>query len=377
MEKILIYFLFLVLIPGFSFAIGTVKIAVIMPVTGIADLTSRPLINTARFAVNEINQTGGVLRTHIKLVEFDNQSTPLGSKFAAEKAVKAGVIAVIGAIRSSNSIAMAKILQNAKIPMISPTSTNPALTLEGNYIFRVCFVDTFQGKVMANFAFDDLNAKETVVLTNTENRYCTGLAASFIKEFKNLSGNILWEGDYLEKISNFDSLVRKAGAFNPKVIFVPGYVKDSALIIRKARENGISSIFLGGDAWNDIMYDYEGGIITGSFYSTSWHPGSISPESLKFVGKYKKKFGKIKNYNLGLVYDAVMILKQAIQRGKSLDPRDIRDSLALIKDFKGVTGKIGFNKNGDPVNKSAVILKFQNNTSIYIKTVYSGCDKEL
>jgi len=223
---------------------------------------------------------------------------------------------------------------------------------------------------MAYFAVNDLGAKKAVVLTNTENRYCKGLAENFIRNFKEYGGSVLWEGDYLKNISDFTKLIKQAGQFKPEVIFIPGYVDDAALIIKNARKHGITSIFLGGDAWNDIMYTYGGSAITGSFYSASWHPDSTYSESRDFVKNYKNKFGKIKNYNIGLIYDAFMVLRTAIQKGKSMTPWNIRNSLASIKNFKGVTGTITFNENGDPVDRAAVILEFLNNRSVYFKTVY-------
>lgn len=364
----IIFILFFALIPTSGITGEKVKIAAVMEISGNAGSTYLSLLKTIRFAVDEVNQQGGFLGKEIELIEIDNRNSVIGSRQAAEKAVAAGVIAVIGSIRSSNSMAMAPVLQKARIPMISPCSTNPKITLAGNYIFRICFNDLFQSRVMAFFALNDLKAKTAVVLTNTKNRYCTGLAENFIKEFNAMGGMILWEGDYLEKVTDFNALIKKTKKLKPDVIFIPGYVKDSAHIIKKARVQSVSATFIGGDGWSDIMYDYAGQAIIGSYYSTCWHPDLPLKESRKFVKQYRKLLGEIKYYSVALAYDAVMILAEAVDKSDSIEPEKIQNALAAIKGFKGVTGRIGFDKNGDPI-KPAVILKFKNNRSVYVKTV--------
>ncbi|MCK7505107.1 MAG: ABC transporter substrate-binding protein [Desulfobacterales bacterium] len=166
----------------------------------------------ARFAVEEINKKGGLLGKSLELIEIDNQSTALGSKAAAEQAVKNGASAIIGGSRSSYALAMAPVLQAAKVPMISPTATIPELTLTGDCIFRVCFVDDFQGAVMAAFAIRDLKAKTAVVLTNTGNKYSMNLAKVFVQQYKKDGGKILMEGEYLEDVTDFRALLERGAA---------------------------------------------------------------------------------------------------------------------------------------------------------------------
>jgi len=357
----------LVLVTSFCQAADTIKIATVLPETGKGGKEGTDYVEAARFTVREINQQGGLLGRQVELIEFDNKSMPLGSKLAAKKAVKAGVAGVIGAIWSSNSLAMAPVLQAAEIPMISPVSTNPDVTLVGDYIFRACFIDPFQGAVMAKFAIHDIGAKTAVVFVNANSKYSTGLAKVFVHWFRDLGGKILWEGDYLDEETDFSPLLKKVEMLKPDVIFVPGRLADSGLIISQARKTGLSATFLGGDGWGEKMYEYAKERLHGNYYSSHWHPEVHSQKSRDFVGKYQKKHGSV-FVRHALSYDTVHLLADAIRRANSPAPNRIRDALAATKDFQGVTGKITLNQNGDPV-KSAVVLKFDKGTIVYVKTV--------
>ena len=304
----------------------------------------------------------------IQLLEFDNASTALGSKLAAQKAVKAGVKAVFGASWSSNSLAMAPVLQAAKIPMISPYSTNPDVTLVGDYIFRVCFIDSFQGKVMANFAFQDLKAITAAVLTNASSRYSTTLSKIFTQSFKELGGKVLFEEMYLQDTDDFHTYLNKIKLLQPDILFVPGHNINSARIIKQTRDIGIKIPILGGDGWGTSMYEFAGSALHGNYYSGHWHKNSKNSKSQLFVKKYQKEIGKVDRGGPALAYDTVSLYADAVRRAGSFQPSKVQEALAATKAFKGVTGDIIFNKNGDPI-KPAVILKFDNGTSIYVKTI--------
>jgi len=306
----------------------------------------------------------------IELLEFDNQSTPVGAKLVAQKAVKADVTGVIGALWSSHSLAMAPVLQEAKIPMISPYSTNPKVTLLGNYIFRVCFIDTFQGAVMADFAINSLKAKTSIVLTDTSRDYSMDLAKFFMQTFKQKGGQILWEGDYIDETTNFSPLLEKIKNLQPDVVFIPGYYKDSGFIIKQARKLGLSMTFLGGDGWTDadILYKYGGKAINGNYFVDQWHRDVDSKNSQTFVKQYEQTNKQIIGATVALSYDATMLLADAVRRANSLDTIQIQNALANTKKYQGITGYISFNQNGDPT-KSAVILKLDEGKSMYFKTV--------
>lgn len=361
----------MILLLTFSYSNGeadeAIRVAAIFSKTGKAALSNAMALNGIRFAIEELNQQGGVLGRNIKLIEFDNKSSALGSKIAAQKAVEAAVIVVFGASWSSHSLAMAPVFQKAGIPMISPVSTNPALTLVGDYIFRICYTDPFQGRILAKFAIQHLKAKTAGVLINANRKYSEGLAEYFVQSYSQLGGRVLFEENYLEKTADFTPIINKIKALQPEVLFHPGHTKVSAYFLKQARINGIKTTFIGGDAWNDSMYKIVGSIIEGSYYSTHWHEDGTGVKNRLFVEKYRRKSRK---YDPGspLGEDCVYLFADAVRRAKSLEPSRIRDAIAATNNFQGVTGNIRFDDNGDPI-KSAVILKFENGTSVYVKTI--------
>lgn len=344
-----------------------IKVAAIMSKTGHAAASNVPTLNGLRYAVEELNQKGGLLGREIVLLEFDNRSTSLGSKMAALAAVKSNVVIVFGATWSEHSLAIAPVLQQAGIPMISPYSTNPQVTRVGDFIFRICYTDPFQGTILANFAYQDLKSKTVGVLVNVNSKYSEGLASFFIHRYKELGGRVLFTANYLENSSDFLPIINTIKAHNPDVVFLPGHQSVSSYILKQARESGIKQVFIGGDGWNDEMYSIVGNVIEGNYYSDHWHPQSSRTESIDFVEKYKKQSRKIDPGN-ALGEDCVFLFADAVKRAGSLDPVKIRDAIADTNHFEGVTGTIRFDKNGDPI-KSAVILKFERKTSVYVKTI--------
>lgn len=352
-------------------AAETFKIAAIFSKT--TELSATQTIETGflatRLAVEELNRQGGILGKRIELLEYDNKGTALGSKIAAQQAVKDGVVAVIGATWSSHSLAMAPVLQAAKIPMITPYSTIPDVTLVGDYIFRSCFIDPFQGTVMAAFARGDLKARTAVILINTGERFCIDIAKIFAQDFPKRGGRILWEGPYLGESTDFTPLLDKAKKLKPDVIFNPGTIRDSGFLIKQARQMGIATTFLGADAWDEQMYEYGGKAIDGSYHSDHWNMLAGGVRSQQFVKAYQKRFGGTINSKIPMGYDAVMLLADAIKRAGSFAPAKIRDALAKTRGYQGVTGEITFDANRNPINKTAVILKFEKGASVFVKEI--------
>ncbi|MCK5311231.1 MAG: ABC transporter substrate-binding protein [Desulfobacteraceae bacterium] len=366
----IVFFLSFLAATSYSDSISNdiLKIGVIFAKTGNAAVVTKSGFDAARFAADEINKNGGILGKKIVLMEYDNKSNSLGSKFAAIQAVNDGVTGVIGSVFSAHSLAAAEVLQDANIPMISPLSTNVAVTLVGDYIFRVCYVDTFQGRIASDFAQRDLNAGTAVVLTNSSSKYSLGLAEIFIGMF-NRHGSVLWEGYYQEDITDFTIPLRKIQNINPDVIFVPGHFRESAYIIKQARALGLETVFIGGDGWVGKMYKYSGKAINGSFFITQWHQSIAFKENQEFVKNYLKVYEKLDEPLIALTYDAVHVLSNAVKKAGSLNRATIRTFLAKTKDFPGVTGKITFDENGDTIDKSAVIMKFENGSAIFQKTI--------
>ena len=345
----------------------TIKIASIYAHTGVAVKSNEPSVMGVRLGVQEINSRGGLLGKKLELIEIDNMSTPIGSKVAAVKAVRANVTAIIGAAWSSHSIAIARVAQANKIPMISNISTNPDVTKIGDYIFRVCFTDSFQGRVMATFARKDLNAATAVIFVDMTSNYSKGLAEEFLKNFEKMGGTVLLQFHYRQKQENFRYSISRAKDLAPDVLFIPGY-DESGLIIKEAVKAGLNAIPLGGDGWGDIeSFFLIGWESKEGYYSTHWMENIESDLSRNFVKKYGQADDHI-HAAAPLGYDAVLVLADAIRRAGSTDRAKIRDALAKTSNFQGVTGIISFNTQGDPI-KNAVIMKITDGRSYYLKSV--------
>ncbi|THB76575.1 MAG: hypothetical protein D3926_17205 [Desulfobacteraceae bacterium] len=358
----------LLLPPNSSIASEPVKIGIIFARTGNAAPVCKAAFKAVRLAADKLNQAGGLLNHPVQLIEYDNKSTPIGARHAAQNAVKDRVIGVIGATYSSHSIAMSKVLQPGQVPMISPISTHPELTIGKDYIFRVCFTDDFQGRVMADFALHDLGALSSAVFTNTSSKYSMGLASVFIDRFVNQGGQVMFEGEYQNDTIEFAFLLDRIKDHPPGIVYIPGHYRESAYIIKQARLMGLSIVFLGGDGWVNQMYTYGGSYIHGNYYTTQWHYDSPNPRSRRFVAEFKKKYGSVTNEPvMALTYDAFMVLADAVKRAGTFSRTDIRAELARTNGFKGVTGKITFDQNGDPVDKSAMVLKFDDYDSSFYK----------
>ena len=368
--KITVYsaLLFLV-ISAFSPALDTIKIAAVFSITGEAASTGDEHLVTARYAVKEINNNGGVLGRQIELIEFDNESTSLGSRQAAKTAVKKEISAAFGGSWSSYVLAMAPVFQEVGVPLLTPVATNPEVTKTGKYIFRVCFIDQFQGNALARFAYNDLKARKIAVLTNSDQIFSISLSDEFIRSFTSSGGEITAELKYIENMSDYGDLIDKLVQSRFDAVFLPGYVRDSAQIIKTARNKGVTSVFLGGDGWSHLMYNYAPVSIENSYYITHWHKSMKDKKSRDFLEKMETIFPYDKiNAGMALSYDMVYLLADAIERAGTDDREMIQKALASTESFTGVTGKISFNKNRDPV-KPAVIVKFENRSSVFIKQI--------
>jgi branched-chain amino acid transport system substrate-binding protein len=349
----------------------TVKIALIRNLTGLGSSAKQHVWMGGELAVAEINQRGGVLGRPLEVIQLDDQSTPIGAKQAALQAIQAQVAGVVGLTWSSLALAAAPDLQAAGIPVVSSSATHPQVTHVGDYIFRVCFSDTLQGKVLAQLARDDLQAQTAVILVNTSDDYSLGLAQMFRDIFTQAGGAILWEGQYRKETLDFQDLLQHIAQLKPDVTFLPGHSRDSALIARQAANLGIHTQFLGGDAWQQIAQDPEAiKAVEGAYFTSHWHPDVTSSQSQHLKTIFRAQYGE-DLFALGpvLTYDAVLILADAIQRAQSLDRQAIRDALAATQNFIGASGTITFDANRDPINKEMVILTFKNGQIVFVKTI--------
>ena len=357
-------------VPSRAASEKSVKIGLIFARTGHAAKVCESSYRIARRAVKEINRKGGLLGKKVRLLEYDNRSTPLGARKAAVQAAQEGVLGVIGALYSSHSLAAADVLEKEKIPMISPISTHTELTAGRKYIFRMCYTDRFQGKVLAEFAKEEFGARKAAVLVNAGSRYSQGLADYFTAGFR--SGKCeVFQLDYQKNATDFTTQLDTIKNLSPRVVFIPGHFRESAFIIKQADAEGLDVPFIGGDGWLNNMYEYGGKSIHDNYYTTQWHKEIPRKKSRWFVRTHHDMYGKNLSNEpaMALTYDAIMVFAQAVKNAHSPDRARIRESLANISNFKGVTGDITFNSRGDPVNKSAVILKFENFGSVYHRTV--------
>ncbi|MEA3436819.1 MAG: ABC transporter substrate-binding protein, partial [Thermodesulfobacteriota bacterium] len=309
--------------------------------------------------------SGGVLGKKIELIEFDNKSTPIGSKVAADMAVKANVSAIIGAAYSSHTLAIAKVAQANNISMITNISTNTNITRIGEYIFRVCYSDQFQGKVMAVFCREELKVSMAVIFIDITSDYSMQLSNEFQRSFEKRGGRILAKLNYKQSQRSYRHLVLQAKEMNPDALFIPGY-DESALIIKDALCAGIKAIPLGGDGWESSTFFNKGGeALKRGYYCTHWAEEVGNKISRHYIQKYKKN-EQIRASEV-LAYDAVLLLAEAINRAGSTDRKKIRDALAKTKSFKGVTGTITFNSKRDPI-KNAVIMKIIDDRKYFFKS---------
>ena len=369
MKKIIILLGLMEALSFSSLASEQVKIGAVFSKTGIAAIHNAPLIEMVKLAAEEINNEGGLLGNPVRLIMLDNKSTPIGSKLAAEEAIRLGVAAVIGAHWSSHSLAVAPTLQKAGVPMISPGSTNPKVTQIGNYIFRVCFIDSFQGQAMARFAYANLGARKAVVLKNIDEEYSIKLAEYFMDAFKRIGGKVLLDESYRGKAVDFSDVLKKTVKLAPDVIYVPGYTRDSGLLIKQAVSMGVKATFLGGDAWDEI-YKYSGEAIDGSYQTAPWHPDVPFPTSIHLKNIYRKKYDKqIENMSAPLAYDAFIVLANAIKRAGTLNGNRLREAIAETRGFQAATGIISFDENGDPLDKEVIMIKLDRGRQMYFQAI--------
>jgi branched-chain amino acid transport system substrate-binding protein len=326
-------------------------------------------------AVDAINQGGGLLGKKIRLVVEDDQGKPEEAQTVVTKLInKDRVVAILGEIASSNSLAGGPVCQANRIPMVSPGSTNPKVTQIGNYIFRVCFIDPFQGQVMAKFATNTLKLKNIAILRDIKSDYSVGLANFFTADFTKMGGTIAADESYSQGDKDFTAQLTSIKAKNPDGIFVPGYYTEVGLIARQARKLGITVTLLGGDGWDSSkLWEIGGDALNGCYYSNHYSVDDPSPVLQKFVQDYKTRYASagdsIPDAMAALGYDAMMVLADAMKRANSSRPDSVQIALAQTNGFVGVTGTITLDENRNAI-KPAVVLEVQVDSTGQGRTVF-------
>jgi branched-chain amino acid transport system substrate-binding protein len=334
-----------------------VKIGVFMSMTGDTANFGISSTNGIKMAADEINKAGGINGKQVELDVQDDRSDPSEAATIVTKFVtQDGVNAILGEVASSRSIAAAPIAQNAKIPMLTPSSTNPEVTKKGDYIFRSCFIDPVQGAAIAQFAAKTLGKKRAGIMVDRKNDYSTGLEKVIAATFTKMGGEMVVTQSYQAGDQDFNAQITSIKGANPDVIFVPGYYGDVALFAKQARDKGVTVPLVGGDGWDaKQLYDIGGKALNGSYFTNHYSPYDTDPAVVKFVGDYKALYGAIPDALAATAYDAARIMFDAIKRANSLDGKAIRDALAATKDFPGVTGVVTFNADRDAVKPIVMI----------------------
>lgn len=339
--------------------------------TGALAAVAKQTVNGINLAIKQTNEQGGVLGKQIKLIIADNKSEPSESANAITKLIKNdNVKLVFGSVASSNVLATVQIAHDSKIPLITATATNPSVTMEQDqvrpYVFRTCFIDPFQGEVMANFAAKSLQAKNAVMYIDSSSDYSKGLAKIFAEKFIANGGIIIGEESFLQKDQDFKSTLTKIKAINPDVVFIPAYYEEVGKIIRQAREIGIKSQLIGTDGWDDPKLIEIAGLsaVEGTFFSNHYSPQDQDPKVVEFVKAYKAEYNQEPSALAVLGYDCALVVIDAIKRAGSDDPEKIRQALEETKKLQITTGLLSIDNNHNPI-KSAVVVEIKNGQQIF------------
>lgn len=358
----------------FSDSRPKIRIGLIAPLSGeFAETTGKATVAAAEIAVHEINQKGG-LRVEGKpqqvlLLVEDDQDDPNQAIAAARKLIfQDKVVAIVGLPVSRIAIPVSEFLEQSRLPTISTQSTNPQTTAGKKYIFRMCFVDSFQGTVMANFVREELGANRAAVLYDVASAYNRGLAEVFQKRFTELGGEVVaFETYTTDANQDFTSQLTRIKANQPDILFLPNYTIDLETQLHQIQKLGIQSTLIGGDSWENLQIaDYPQ--IKEGFYSSPWHPNQSNPEVKAFLEAYQQKHHKPANPSAALTYDALHLLFQAIATQGQADPESIRQGLSKIQSYQGIAGLAKFNGTGDPL-KSVAIMQIKNGKPVFYKEV--------
>ena len=351
-----------------------IRIGVNAEITGSKPTVGDSCKNAAQLLEAQVNADGGLKlgekKWPIKLFIEDNEDKPESAAAVSKKLISQNnVLAILGPNASGNAIPAARICEDAKVIMISPWSTNPKTTEKMKYVFRACFVDDFQGQVMAKFARDNLKADTASVLYDVASEYNKGIAEIFKKDFEALAGKVVAFESYTKDDKDFSSQLTKIKAAKPDVLFLPNYYNEVPLQVQQARRLGLTCAIIGSDSWgSDELLKLGGKDLEGCYFSTHYAPDIATPKAQKFIKEYESKYGKKPDDVAALTYDSGQLLLTAIAKAGTLDRQKVRDALATITEFEGVTGRMQFKGTGDPI-KSAVILQIKDGKFTYHDSV--------
>jgi branched-chain amino acid transport system substrate-binding protein len=324
-----------------------------------------------RLAIKEINEAGGLNGKKFEVITYDDKGESKEAGNAVTRLVtKDKVVAVLGEVASGLSLAGGQVAQEKGVPMITPSSTNPRVTSGRDMVFRVCFIDPFQGYVVAKFCKDELKITNVAVLFDQTAPYSKGLRDEFKKNFEKMGGKIVADQAYSSGDQDFSAQLTTIRGANPQAIFIPGYYTEAGNIALQARKLGITVPLLGGDGWDSEQLAAIGKeAIEGCYYSNHYAPDQPSEEIKKFVEKYKSEYkGQTPDGLAALGYDAAMVLFDAMKRSKSLGGKDLAKAISETASFKGVTGVISIDANRD-AKKAAVVVQMKGGKPVWVATI--------
>ena len=350
-----------------------IKIGLLNEMTGGNATIGTAAANGAKLAIKEINANGGLLGKQIKAVVADNKSEPSESANAMTKLLTQDkVVAVTGTFSSSNAIAAASVAEANKTPYLVAGATNPKVTVDEKtknvkkYIYRVCFIDPFQGTVAANFAAKDLKVKKAAMLVDNSSDYSKGLAEFFEAAFTKEGGTIAANEAYLQKDTDFKATLTKIKSKDMDILYVPGYYEEVGKIVKQAREMGITVPIVGADGWDSPKLGEiaSASALNNTYFTNHYSVEDTSPKAKAFVEAYTKEYGQKPEALAVLGYDAVYVLADAIKRANSTDAAKIIEALATTKEFPAISGVTTINKTHD-ADKNAVVIEMKDGKQVF------------
>lgn len=351
---------------------NTIKVGGIAPLSGEVAVYGVECKNGIDLAVEEINAAGGVLGQQFEFIFEDDQGKSDQSVNVYKKLVaKDGVGLIVGSLTSGCTQAVAQQAQSNEVLQIAPAATATTVTSVGNYVFRACYTDPFQGRVAGKFAAVNLGAKKAAVLYDIGNDYSSGLKDNFVSEFQAQNGTVVSIESYKTNDKDFNTQLTKIKSLNPDVVYLPDYYGTVALIASQLRSVGITAPIVGADGWDGLTgMDGVGDEVVGGYYSNHYADDSDKEVVQEFVKKFNDKYGKKPNSFAALGYDSVYMLKDAIVKAGSTEPAAVRDALASI-DGDYVTGHIVFDEDRNPV-KDAVMVEIKKGEDGKLFTAYKA-----
>lgn len=358
---------------GSKSADDTIKIGGLLEMTGGSASFGISSKNAIDLALKKVNEKGVLGGKKLALVVADNKSEASEATNGMQKLISQDkVVAVIGPNLSSAAIAAGTINNASKVASITPMGTNPDVTVDPKtqktreYSFRTCFIDPFQGTVMANYAVKELNVKKAAILVDNTSDYAKGLSQFFKENFVKLGGAVVAEEAYLQKDTDFKATLTKIKATSPDFIYIPGYYQEVGLIVKQAREMGINVIMAGGDGWDSAKLPEIAGkkALNNTMFSSLYSTDDASDLNKAFVAEYKKAYNTNPDVFAALAYDSALLVVKAIEDAKSAEPAKIAAAMAKISGFKGVSGEVTFNEQHNPI-KSAVIIEHKDGVQTF------------